>query len=195
MKKPKKTLQNCQHKTHKINKNSSLASHDSTGKEGSKLEREITTRIIITVGVLVRVIIFRFPGSSLLHGDFIGESFLLPLTSFMVLKPIKYILAFNLAVLSKPSRDLLNLSSIWGPNTFDVVQFLQNSYLVSSGIPPCTGLPAKKVPFGATVIILIWLLLVRFHDGLRSQNKTKGREQNILKRGLISCEKCKRWGS
>jgi hypothetical protein len=56
-------------------------------------------------------------------------------------------------------------------------------------------LPAKKVPFGATVIILIWLLLVRFHDGLRSQNKTKGREQNILKRGLISCEKCKRWGS
>ena len=149
-------------------------------KEAIKLEREITTRIIITVGVLVRVIIFRFPGSSLLHGDFIGESFLLPLASFMVLKPIKYILAFYLAVLSKPSRDLLDLSSIWGPNTFDVVQFLQYSYLVSSGSPPCTGLPAKKVPFGATVIILIWLLLVRFHDGLRNQKTNKGKRTKKL---------------
>jgi len=122
----------------------------------------------------------------LLRGDIIGEPFLLPLTSFMVLKPIKDILAFNLAVLSKPSRDLLNLSSIWGPNTFDVVQFLQYSYLVSSGSPPCTGLPANKVSFGTTIIILIWLLLVlvllllRFHDGLRNQKKNKGKRTKKL---------------
>jgi hypothetical protein len=47
-------------------------------------------------------------------------------------------------------------------------------------------LPANKVSFGTTIIILIWLLLVlvllllRFHDGLRNQKKNKGKRTKKL---------------
>ncbi|KAK1566647.1 hypothetical protein Q3G72_002427 [Acer saccharum] len=51
-----------------------------------------------------------------------GESHFLPLSGFMVLKPVKDIFAFNLAIVSKPSRDLLNLFSSWGPNSIVVVK-------------------------------------------------------------------------
>lgn len=114
-----------------------------------------------------------------LHGDIgCGEPFLLPLTSLVVLKPIKDILAFDFPVLSKPSRDPLNLLCTWGPNSIVVVKVLQYSNLVSGGSPPCTALPAKKASFATAATIFIWMLLVllllRFHDGWKTkENKEK----------------------
>ncbi|KAE8703837.1 hypothetical protein F3Y22_tig00110462pilonHSYRG00172 [Hibiscus syriacus] len=82
-----------------------------------------------------------------LHGDMMmscgsGEPCLLPLTSLVVLKPIKDIIAFDFTVLSKPSRDPLNLITTREPNSIVAVKVLHYSNLVSGGTPPCTALPA-----------------------------------------------------
>ena len=144
------------------------------------------------IRVLV-VMIFKFPGSTniiiaiwgwSLHGDIIlrSEPFLLPFSSLVVLEPIKDILAFDFAVLSKPSRDLLNLLCTWGPNSIVVVKILQYSYLVCCGSPPCTALPAKKPSFSTASILVWWvllllLLLLRFHE---DKKKTKRRKQKRM---------------
>ena len=125
-----------------------------------------------------------------LHGHISSESLLLPFTSFMVLKPIKDVLAFDLAVLPQPSWDPLNLFSTWGPNSIVVVKVLQYSYLVSCGSPACTALPAQKTAFAAAAIF-VWLLLVllllllelllRFHDRMK-QEENKGKKTKFQER-------------
>lgn len=77
-----------------------------------------------------------------------SESFLLSFASLVVLKPIKDVLAFNFAVLSKPSRDPLNLIRTRGPNSIVVIKLLQNPYLVACGCPPAAALPpTNQSPF------------------------------------------------
>ena len=90
-----------------------------------------------------------------------SEPFFLPLTSLMVLKPIKNVLAFNFTVLSKPSRDSLNLISAWGPNAIVVIKLLQDSNLVGCGSPPRAALPAQEprlaFPIAAFLVALFGL--------------------------------------
>jgi len=133
---------------------------------------------------MMKRILIRFPRSSIswgrrsLHGDIIrSEPFLLPFSSFVVLEPIKDILAFNLTVLPQPSRDPLNLLSTWGSNSIVVVKVLQYSYLVGGGSPACTTLPAEKAPF-CSGSILVWLAplwLLRFHDGVETKRSEQKR--------------------
>lgn len=131
-----------------------------------------------------RRILIRFPRKSIrwgrrsLHGHIIrSEPFLLPFSSFVVLEPIKDILAFNLTVLPQPSRDPLNLFCTWGSNSIVVVKVLQYSYLVGCGSPPCTTLPAEKAPF-STATLVVWLAplwLLRFHHGVETKTRQQKR--------------------
>lgn len=70
-----------------------------------------------------------------------NESFLLSFTSFMVLKPIKHILAFDFPIVSETSSDSLNLVSSWRSDSIVVVKFFENSDLITCGCPPATALP------------------------------------------------------
>lgn len=99
-----------------------------------------------------------------------GEPLLLPLTSFMILEPVEDIFTLNLAVLSKPSWDPLNLISSWRPNSIVVVELLQYPYLVSCWCPPRTALPTQVTTTSTlststttTLLMIIWWLLLRFH--------------------------------
>lgn len=91
----------------------------------------------------------------------VDESFFLPLSSFIVLKPIENVFTFNLTVLSQPSRDLLNLIGIRRANSIIVVKVLEYSDLFSSGSPTSTGLPAEEGSFnaGILIVLLLWELV------------------------------------
>lgn len=60
---------------------------------------------------------------------------LLPLACLVILEPIEHILAFDLAILSKLSRDLLYLLSVGSPHASSVQHF-QYPNLLLRGIPP-----------------------------------------------------------
>lgn len=89
-----------------------------------------------------------------------GEPLLLPLPGLVVLKPIKDILALNLAVAPEPSTDGLNLISRGGPDSIDVVELLEKLYLLCCGCPPSAALPAKVIActYFSTPIVDIFLL-------------------------------------
>lgn len=120
-----------------------------------------------------------------------------PLSRFVVLKPIKDIFTFDLAVLSKPSRDLLNLFGSWGPYAIIVVKFLQYSYLVSCGSPAWACWPAVTVvPFAAAatspVSLVLVLLLLRLHMILyMMQSKQGDANKEKAKRQKYKREKVK----
>lgn len=61
---------------------------------------------------------------------------LLPLSCFMVLKPVKHILAFNLSKMRKMGSDVLNLWSIRSSNSTPI-HFLQNHQLLRRWAPSC----------------------------------------------------------
>lgn len=108
-------------------------------------------------------------------GNVHGESFLLPLPGLVVLEPIEDILAFDLAVLAECGGDLLDLIGGRGSDPHVVVEVPQYPYLISSGDPPCAGLPAEEAtltPSNTTTnntaciafLMLLLLVLVVFHD-------------------------------
>lgn len=69
------------------------------------------------------------------------EPLLLPLTSFVVLEPVKDVFALNLAVLPEASRDPLYLLCTWGPDPIVVVKLFEYPYLFTRWCPPRTTLP------------------------------------------------------
>lgn len=129
---------------------------------------------------------FRSPMARSLHGYVSGKPFFLPFASFMVLKPVKDILAFNLSVLPQFSWDFLNLISTRRPNSIVVIKILQDSYLFSGGCPPGAALPAHKTAFTTAAIIgwqlvlllvvVILLLWLWFHDWLKPKKNTKRKQ-------------------
>ena len=186
------------------------------GRAEKKGGLEITRSDVRVLGTADGFLIIRSPNTSL-HSRYIsGKAFFLPLTSFMVLKPIKDVLAFNLAVLPEFSWDFLNLISSWRPNSIVVIKILQDSYLLSGGSPPGTALPAQETVF-TTAPIFIWqqlvllllllmvLLLLGFHDRLetrerlqREANKTakqthREREREQTERENLVRLECMRW--
>lgn len=120
-------------------------------------------------GIDDRVLVVKNVGGLISYGVGGGEPLLLPLTSFMILEPVEDIFTLNLAVLSKPSWDPLNLISSWRPNSIVVVELLQYPYLVSCWCPPRTALPTQVTTTSTlststtTLLIIIWWLLLRFH--------------------------------
>lgn len=61
-------------------------------------------------------------GGVLVGRDVNSESFLLSFSSLMVLEPVENILTFNLTILSKSSRNPLDLLSIWRAKSIDIVK-------------------------------------------------------------------------
>ena len=59
---------------------------------------------------------------------------LLPLPGFMILEPVKDVFALDVAIISEPCSDLLNLLSSWGSQPL-LVQALQHVYLLLRWIP------------------------------------------------------------
>lgn len=60
----------------------------------------------------------------------------LSFTGFMILKPIKNILAFNLSVVAKLCSDVFDLLGIGSPHS-STIKHLQYPNLFLSWIPPC----------------------------------------------------------
>lgn len=98
---------------------------------------------------------------------------LLALAGFMVLEPVKHVLALDLAILPEPGGDPLYLVGGGRADAVVVVEVLEDSYLVCRRGPSRAALPAEEAAASATasrtltatVAVNLVQLLRLFHAG------------------------------